>query len=182
MNSFELNKIAGAVLAGALAVVVVNAVADIAVSPSFPEETAYAIDTGEADATASTATAAVEEGPSLGVLLASADVSKGEKVFKKCGACHTVDEGGANKIGPNLYGVLNRAKGAVDGFSYSSALMEKGGDWSYESLDAFLEKPKDYIKGTKMSFNGLKKPTDRADLIGYLRTLGKGDVPLPAAN
>jgi len=179
MNSFELNKIAGAVLAGALTVVAINEFANIAVSPTIPETNAYAIDTG-AEETTGTATAAAEpEGPSLAVLMASADPAAGEKVFKKCASCHDVEEGGPNKIGPNLYGVLNAAKGAHDGFSYSSALLEKGGNWNYESLNAFLKKPKDYIEGTKMSFAGIKKDGQRADLIAYLRTLGKSDVPLP---
>ncbi|MEH6476326.1 MAG: cytochrome c family protein [Sneathiella sp.] len=182
MNNFELNKIAGAVLAGALLVVAINEIANIAVSPTIPEKAAYAIDTGtEAVSTEAVATAATE-GPSLGALLAAADPSKGSKVFKKCGSCHTTEDGGKNKIGPNLYAIIGKAKGASAGFSYSAALTEKGGDWSFEELDAFLTKPKDFIKGTKMSFAGLKKPTDRANLIAFLRTLGSSSIPLPAAN
>ncbi|MFC4272092.1 c-type cytochrome [Sneathiella chungangensis] len=180
MNTFEFNKIAGAVLAGVLIIMVINEVATLAVHPTYPEEPAYAIDTGEV-ASSEVASNDKVVGPSLGVLLASADAAKGEKVFKKCGACHTAEEGGANKIGPNLYGVLNRDKGAVGDFSYSDALHEKGGAWGYEDLDVFLAKPSTYIKGTKMSFAGIKKPEDRADLIAYLRTLGKSDVPLPPA-
>lgn len=180
MNTFEFNKIAAAVLVGVLIIMVINEIATLAIHPTYPEETAYAIDTGEV---ASSEIASNDEvvGPSLGVLLASADVAKGEKVFKKCGSCHTVEEGGPNKIGPNLHGILNRDKGADGDFSYSSALVEKGGAWGYEDLDLFLKKPSTYIKGTKMSFAGLKKPEDRADLIAYLRTLGKSDVPLPPA-
>lgn len=182
MNSFELNKIAGAVLGGALAIVAINEIANIAISPEMPEKNSYVIEVATAEASTGGAASAEAEGPSLGMLLASADVAKGEKVFKKCGSCHTTEEGGKNKIGPNLHAILGQAKGAVAGFSYSAALLEKGGDWSYESLDAFLKKPKDYIKGTKMSFAGLKKPTDRANLIAYLRTLGSDSVPLPPAN
>ncbi|OUR75262.1 hypothetical protein A9Q83_17660 [Alphaproteobacteria bacterium 46_93_T64] len=182
MNNFELNKIAGAVLAGALLVVAVNEIANIAVHPTAPEKAAYAIDTGTVAASDGAAPAAVAEGPSLGVLLAAADPAKGSKVFKKCGSCHTTEEGGANKIGPNLYAIVGKAKGASAGFSYSGALMEKGGDWSYEDLNAFLTKPKSFIKGTKMSFAGIKKPTDRANLIAFLRTLGSSALPLPAAN
>ena len=182
MNSFELNKIAGAVLGGALAVVVVNAVADIAISPSYPEKVAYVIDTGKEDSSAASSAEAASDGPSLGALLASADIGKGEKVFKKCSACHTVEEGGKNKIGPNLYAVLGKQMASHAGFSYSAVLTDMGEEWTYENLDAFLKKPKDFAKGTKMSFAGLKKPTDRANLIAYLRTLGTADTPLPPAN
>lgn len=182
MNSFELNKIAGAVLAGALAVVAINEIANVAVAPHYPEEVAYAIDTGDAGGTTAAVADAVAEGPSLGVLLASADVAKGQKIFKKCAACHTSDNGGKAKIGPNLYAVVNRAKGASAGFSYSDALVAMGGNWSYEDLDAFLKKPKDFIKGTKMSFAGIKKPDDRADMILFLRSLGSDAVALPSAN
>jgi cytochrome c len=180
MNTFELNKIAAAVLVGVLIIMVINEIATLAISPTYPEEPAYAIDTGDV-ASSEVASNDEVEGPSLAVLLASADVAKGEKVFKKCGSCHTVEEGGPNKIGPNLHGILNAEKGAHGDFSYSSALLEKGGTWGYEDLDLFLTKPSTYIKGTKMSFAGLKKPEDRANLIAYLRTLGKSDVPLPPA-
>lgn len=182
MNTFELNKFAGALLASALAVVAINEIANVAVAPDYPEKTAYAIDTGEADASDTVAADSPTEGPTLGALLASANAEKGKKVFKKCGSCHTSDEGGANKIGPNLYAIVDRSKGSSDGFSYSKALVGMGGNWTYDDLDAFLKKPKDFIKGTKMSFSGLKKPTDRADLILYLRSFGSDSVPLPSAN
>jgi len=183
MDSFELNKIAGAVLGAALAIVAINEFANLAVAPHTLEKAAYAIDTGEADtAVAATTGGAAEEGPSLGALLATADIAKGQKVFKKCGTCHTSEEGGANKIGPNLYAIVGRAKGASSGFSYSDALVSMGGDWSYEDLDAFLKKPKDFMKGTKMSFSGIKKPADRADLVLFLRSLGSDAVALPSAN
>ena len=169
MNTFEFNKIAAAVLAGVLIIMVINEVATLAVHPTYPEEPAYAIDTG-AVASSEVASNDKVEGPSLGVLLASADPAKGEKVFKKCGSCHTAEEGGANKIGPNLYGVLNNVKGSHSEFSYSSALLEKGGAWGYEDLDLFLTKPSTYIKGTKMSFAGLRKESEIADVTAYLAT------------
>jgi len=179
MNTFEFNKIAGAVLAGILILLVINEVAKLAVHPTYPETTAYAIDTSAIASTDVASSAEEETGPSLAVLLASADIDKGESSFKKCSNCHTAEEGGANKIGPHLYGVLDRPKGAVDDFSYSNAMHEKGGEWTYENLDHFLAKPSDYIKGTKMAFAGIKKPEERADLILYLRSLGKSDTPLP---
>lgn len=178
MNSFELNKIAGAVLGSALAIVAINEIANIAIAPTAPETPAYVIETGAEEANGAT-DAVKPEGPSLAVLMASADAAKGEKVFKKCGACHTSEEGGANKIGPNLHAILGKAKASTADFSYSDALVEMGGEWGFEELNAFLTKPRDYVKGTKMSFAGLKKDGDRADLIAYLRTLGSSAVPLP---
>ncbi|PYC46567.1 cytochrome c family protein [Litorivita pollutaquae] len=112
-----------------------------------------------------------EEGPTFEELLASADVGKGAKVFGKCKACHKVEDG-ANATGPFLYGIVNRAVGAVDGFGYSGALVAVAETWTPENLDHFLENPKGFAPGTKMSFAGLKKPADRANLIAYLDTLG----------
>ena len=104
-------------------------------------------------------------------LLAAADIGKGEKVFGKCKACHKLEDG-ANGTGPHLYAVVDRAIGGIDGYSYSGVLAGLGGAWTVDELNAFLESPKKYAKGTKMSFNGLKKPTDRANLIAYLGTIG----------
>ena len=111
-----------------------------------------------------------EEGPDLATLIAEADIGKGEKVFGKCKACHKLEDG-ANGTGPHLFNVVNREKGVIGEFSYSSALAEMEGSWGHEELNAFLLKPKDYVKGTKMSFSGLKKPADRANLIAYLETI-----------
>lgn len=104
----------------------------------------------------------------LDELLASADVAEGEKIFRKCKACHTVEKDGKSRSGPNLYDIVGGPVAAREGFKYSGALSEYGGEWSPERLDAFLEKPKDAVKGTRMSFPGLKKPEDRAALIAYL--------------
>ncbi|MFT6557396.1 c-type cytochrome [Sneathiella sp.] len=103
--------------------------------------------------------------------MAAGDAKKGEKVFKKCKACHTVDEGGKNKIGPNLFGVVGKKAGTHDGFKYSKAMKEADITWDAATLDAFLEKPKKYLKGTKMSFAGLKKESQRQNVIAYLETL-----------
>ena len=172
MNIFEFNKIAGAVLAGALIIMVINEIATLAIHPTYPETNAYAIDTGDV-ASSEVASKDVVEGPSLGALLATADIGKGQKVFKKCGTCHTTEEGGANKIGPNLHGILNKDKATGDGFSYSSAMADKGGNWGYSDLDVFLTKPSTYIKGTKMAFAGLKKEAQIADVILYLQESAK---------
>ena len=116
----------------------------------------------------------------LDAALAAADASKGERVFKKCAACHTAEQGGANKVGPNLHGILDRDIGSIGGFAYSADLAELEGDWTYESLNAFLLKPKDFAAGTKMAFAGIKKNIDRANVILYMRAQGDADTPLPA--
>lgn len=122
-------------------------------------------------------------GPDLGTLLAAADPAAGEKVFAKCTACHTINQGGANGIGPNLWAIVGAPIGKhVPGFAYSSALSGHGGDWTYENLDAWLKSPRGFADGTKMSFAGLSKAEDRANLLAYLKANGGGpDFPAPAA-
>ena len=138
---------------------------------------AYPIEVTEV---ASTAAAAAPAGPEpILALLAEADVAAGMKLAKKCTACHVFDEGGANKVGPALYNIVNADKGAVAGFGYSTALAEFGGGWDYDALNQFLYKPKAYISGTKMNFAGLKKPQDRANMIAYLRSLSGAPAALP---
>ena len=100
-------------------------------------------------------------------------------VFKKCRACHTNEKGAGHRVGPDLWNIVNRPKGHAPGFSYSEAMAAKGGEWTYEDLDHFLRKPKDFVPGTKMGFAGLKKAKDRAAVIAYLRTLSDSPVPLP---
>ena len=120
-------------------------------------------------------------GPSLNTLLASADVAAGEKVFAKCAACHTVNQGGANGIGPNLWATVGKAHGHVAGFAYSEALKSVPGDWTFEAMDKWLKSPREYAPGTKMTFAGLGNPVDRANLIAWLNTQGS-NLPLPAAD
>lgn len=124
-----------------------------------------------------------EAGPDLGTLLAAADPAAGEKVFAKCTACHTINQGGADGIGPNIYGIVGKPIGKHSpGFAYSSDLAGHGGTWTYENLDAWLASPKAFASGTKMSFAGLGKPEDRANLLAYLKANGGGpDFPAPAA-
>ena len=109
-------------------------------------------------------------------------MDKGKKVARKCAACHSFDEGGANKVGPNLWNVVMRKAGSVEGFKYSSAMTEFGADhsWTFEELNDFLAKPKAHLPGTSMTFAGLKKPDDRADVLAYLRSLSDSPAPLPA--
>ncbi len=112
-------------------------------------------------------------------MLATADAGAGAKAFKKCKACHSTDKGGKNKVGPNLWDVVGRAKAGAPGFKFSGVLKGLGGDWTYKDLDAFLAQPKVFAKGTKMSFAGLKKPAQRAAVIQYLRSLSDSPKPLP---
>ena len=115
----------------------------------------------------------------IAALLASASMENGEKLFKKCATCHNYEKGGANKVGPQLWNLINRPKANVDGFAYSKALAEFGGEWTYEELAEFLYKPKKYIKGTKMNFAGIKKVKDRADIVYFLRAQSDNPIPLP---
>jgi cytochrome c len=174
------NKLfAGILLAGLLLMAGIK-FAEVMIPHSELAENAYVIEVPE---TTDVATAApVDVGPEpILALLASADVAAGEKLAKKCTACHVFNAGGANKVGPALWSVVNKDKGVVDGFAYSDALAGFGGAWDYQSLNAFLAKPKAYIAGTKMNFAGLKKPNDRANMIAYLRQQADALAPLPTA-
>ncbi|AMK24425.1 MULTISPECIES: c-type cytochrome [unclassified Sphingobium] len=142
-----------------------------------PEKLGYAIEGVEAEGTGGAAS-----GPGLNTLLASADVAAGEKIFAKCAACHTVNQGGANGIGPNLYATVGEPIGqGKAGFAFSEALKSKGGNWTFESLDHWLTSPREFAAGTKMTFAGLGNPADRANLIAWLNTQGS-NLPLPAAD
>lgn len=115
----------------------------------------------------------------LGTLLASADAARGKSTAKVCGSCHTFDQGGPNRVGPNLWAVIGRPVGAHGGFAYSPAVAGHGGAWSYQELDRYLASPAKAIPGNKMAFNGIRNPKDRANLLAYLGTLGSAQVPLP---
>jgi len=142
-----------------------------------PEKMGYAIEGVEAEGGSAAAS-----GPGLNTLLASADVAAGEKVFAKCAACHTANQGGANGIGPNLYGTVGEGIGqGKGGFAFSDALKSKGGNWTFENLDHWLTSPREFAPGTKMTFAGLGNPVDRANLIAWLNTQGS-NLPLPAAD
>jgi cytochrome c len=177
MDAFEFNKIAGAFLASMLLILVLHMFGDALFEPAELEHAAFIVEVPDEGATA----AVEEEAPPLGVLLASADIEAGKKVAKKCRSCHTFKQAGKNKVGPNLWNILGAVKAQVAGFSYSGAMADAGGQWGYAELDTFLANPKGMIKGTKMTFVGLKKAHDRANLIAYLRILSNSPLALPAA-
>ncbi len=143
------------------------------------EEIEVAAVTTEPKAAAKAPAEAAQTPADFAVLLASADAKAGGKQFAKCKACHTTNKGGKNGIGPNLWDVVGRAKGTLPGYRFSDALKNKGGPWTYDELDSFLAKPKDFTPGTKMSFAGLKKPAERANVVIFLRSLSESPKPLP---
>jgi cytochrome c len=174
MSSLELNKIVGAIILVMLVGQVISTIGDALVHPR-----------AHGPAAASVANAPTQ-GPKqeqklepVSGLLASADVEAGKKVASKCVACHTLNKGEANKIGPNLWGIVNRPVASHEGFAYSSAMKGKGGTWGYEDINAFVHAPSKVIPGTKMTFVGLDKTKDRADVIAYLRSLADSPAPLP---
>ena len=179
MDNLKTNKIlAGFLLAGLLAMGS-GKIAEILIPNQKIEENAYPVEIKQAADSGKSGTP-VNEGPEpILALLASADIEAGIKVAKKCTACHEFDVDGKNKTGPMLWNIVNAGKGMKDGFKYSDALVGMGGAWDYDALNAFLYKPKAYIKGTKMNFVGLKKPSDRANMIAYLRSLADTPVALP---
>ncbi len=179
MGDLFWNKIFAAVLATALGVFGIRELADALIPDTEAEVPGYKVATAEEGARAEKKVAAEPE-LSLPELLAQASPKAGERVSKKCAACHDLTQGGPNKIGPNLWGVVGRTAGTHPGFKYSQAMLDFGGEWTYEHLDKFLTSPKGFVPGTAMGFAGLKKPKDRANLLAYLRTLSDNPVPLPA--
>jgi len=179
MDNLKTNKFLAAFLLAGLLAMGGGKIAEILVPDKELAENAYPIEVKEVAAGGHSATSS-DKGPEpILALLASADVQSGMKLAKKCTACHEFSMDGKNKTGPMLWNIVDANKGMKDGFKYSEALVGMGGKWDYEALNAFLYKPKAYIKGTKMNFAGLKKPTDRANMIAYLRSLAETPVALP---
>lgn len=179
MDTFELNKILGAVLGTCIVVLSANIFADSVFAPAPPATPGYKIAAPEQPASASAANAA-EVAP-IETRLAGADVDRGKSISKACISCHTLEKGGANKVGPNLWGVVDRSRASEPGYNYSAAMKSRGGKWTFDDLDKFLAHPQNYVAGTKMAYSGIQDPERRADLIGYLRTLSDNPVLLPTA-
>ena len=179
MDSFEINKIIAAVLLIALLVIGIGKISDIAFQVDKPEKSAYKVDIQESSQILSSIAEKIEEKVDISALLALGDVSHGEKVFKKCSACHLVNKGGENKIGPALYGVIGRKVASKQDYKYSKAMAAYDKDWTFEEMNGYLKKPQSYIKGTKMAFAGLRKEKDRASVILYLNQNSDNPLPLP---
>jgi len=176
MNSFELNKVLGAILGTCLILLALNIGAGALFSPEKPAKPGYAVAVKTEGG--GQAAAAPKEEP-LPVRLAKASVEKGQSIAKQCQACHNFAKGGPNLVGPNLYGVVDRPRASHPGFNYSAAMKGKGGNWNYDELDKFLTDPRGYISGTAMTFAGIKNDQQRADVIDFLHTLSDNPVPLP---
>lgn len=182
MDSFEFNKIAGAILATALGVMAISIVSEVVFATHEPETPGFAVAVAE-EGEGGGGEAAPSDVPPIAVRLQTADVAAGEKSVGKCKSCHTFDKGDTRKTpGPNLWGIVGAPIGHLEGFAYSAAITEKhneGLTWTFENLDHFLTAPKAFIPGTAMTFAGLKRPDERANVIAYLRTLSDSPVPLP---
>ena len=178
MDSFEINKIVAAVLMVALLVIGIGKLSDVIFHVEKPDKPGYSVEVESSNVSTSTATKDVEK-IDIAALLAMGDIAHGEKVFKKCAACHSIVKGGKNAIGPALYNVVGRKIGAIEDYKYSKALLEYEKNWTFEELNGFLIKPAKWIKGTKMAYAGLRKEKDRASVIKYLNENADNPLPLP---
>jgi cytochrome c len=182
MDSFEFNKIAGAVLATALGVMALSIISETIYAPAPAKTPGYIIAVAATPPPSAGASAAPAVEP-IAVRLASASLDNGADIAKKCLACHTLMKDQPAKVGPNLFGVLGGPSAHMEGFKYSDAMLAEhsmGLTWTYANLDQFLTAPKTFIPGTAMGFAGLPSPKDRADVIAYIRTLSDNPIPLPA--
>ena len=179
MDSFEINKIVAAVLMVALLIIGIGKLSNIIFHVEKPKTPGYAIEVEQVTTVSSTTKKAVEEKVDIAALIAMGDITLGEKVFKKCAACHSIVKGGKNNIGPALYNVVGRKTGAVADYKYSKALASFDKEWTLEELNGYLIKPAKWVKGTKMAFAGLRKEKDRASVIKYLNQNSDNPITLP---
>ena len=178
MDSFELNKVLGALLGTCLALLSLNIAAGAIFTAHAPEKPGYEVVALEADSHGKAAETAVAEDP-LPVRFASADLSRGENSAKKCAACHTFGKGEPNRVGPNLWGVVGRPKASEAGFNYSAPMKAQKGNWTPEDLDVYLTNPKAMVPGTNMTFAGIPRGKERADVITYLNSKSDKPADLP---
>jgi cytochrome c len=180
MDSFEWNKIIGAVLGTAIFIFVVRQVAEVIYEPEVPAKPGYVVEGVVENAAGPAAAPVAEVMPDWGTVLPTADVAAGKTVSVKCEQCHDLSKGGPNKIGPNLYGVVDRPRATHPGFDYSSAMKSKSDPWTYDELFKYLKSPQSYVPGTKMTFAGLPREQDRINLIAYLRSNADSPAAIPA--
>ena len=176
MDSFEINKIIAAVLVVFVVIFGITKISDIIYYVEKPSKSAYKVEVVTTNTSESSNTTANVD---ISALLAMGTVDHGQKVFKKCSACHSVKKGGKNKIGPALYNVFGRNMGGLENYNYSKALIAFGKSWTFDEMNSFLIKPTSYIKGTKMAFAGLKKEKDRASVILFMNQNSDSPLPLP---
>ena len=179
MDSFEINKLVAAVLLVALLVIGIGKVSNIIFHVDKPKTSGYTVEVEQASSTSTDAAEETVEKIDISAIMAMGDVTAGQKIFKKCAACHSIVKGGKNRIGPALYNVVDRQVGGVSDYKYSKALMTYKKKWTFEELNGFLIKPSKYIKGTKMAYAGLRKEKDRASVIKYLNQNSDNPKPLP---
>ena len=179
MDSFEINKIVAAVLMVALLIIGIGKLSNIIFHVEKPKTPGYSVEIVETTKVSSSTKTNVVEKIDIAALMAMGDVTIGEKVFKKCAACHSINKGGKNNIGPALYNVVGRKVGIVEDYKYSKALASYDKEWTLEELNGYLVKPAKWIKGTKMAFAGLRKEKDRASVILYMNQNGDNPTPLP---
>ena len=180
MDSFELNKIIAAILMVALLIIGIGKLSNVIFYVEKPETPGYSVEVEQTTvASSQTSSQTAEDKIDIAELIAMGDIATGEKVFKKCAACHSIVKGGKNNIGPALYNVVGRDVGAVSDYKYSKALAAYGKAWTFEELNGYLIKPAKWIKGTKMAFAGLRKEKDRASVILYLNQNSDNPLPLP---
>ena len=179
MDSFELNKIIAAVLMVALLIIGIGKISKIIFYVEKPKTPGYVVEIQETTEVSTVSSEPAEDKIDIAALMTLGAVASGEKIFKKCAACHSIVKGGKNNIGPALYNVVGRQSGAIADYKYSKALMAHGKAWSFEELNGYLLKPAKWIKGTKMAFAGLRKEKDRASVIKYLNQNSDNPLPLP---
>ncbi len=179
MDSFELNKIIAAILMVALLVIGIGKLSDVIFHVKKPEKPGYVVELDQIETASVSTESSTEDKVDIAALMAMGDVTAGEKIFKKCAACHSIVKGGKNNIGPALYNVVGRKVGGVTDYKYSKALAAYGKEWNFEELNGFLIKPAKWIKGTKMAYAGLRKEKDRASVIKYLNKNSDNPLPLP---
>ena len=181
MDSFEINKIIAAILLTALIVIGIGKFTDILFHIEKPKESAYKVEGLETSVAQTSSNSVIKEVEKvdIGQLLALGDLAHGEKVFKKCSACHMIASGGKNMIGPNLWSVIGRTAGSVNDYKYSKAMVAYGKEWTFEEMNSYLIKPQAYVKGTKMAFAGLRKEKDRASVILFMNSKSNSPKPLP---